>query len=199
MSSEQTSEFSSLPELPGMITRLGQRPGAIHFLHGHSSVFTIGLLMASATQQPLVVIDGAMRFNSYRLSTIAQRLKLPPKEVLHRTYITRSFTAFQTEAAITTKLPRFLQTHPCPLVVILGLLDTYYDEQIKARECQQSLQRILRALRTLTARNIHVLIVDVEVAVPPPGKEMLFQLVHHSSDVVMRLEGTEQKVVLQLK
>lgn len=73
-------------------------------------------------------------------------------------------------------------------MVILGLLDTYYDEQVKPNECRQSLQRILRTLRELAKQNIHVLIADVEVAEPPKGKENLFQLVRNAVDIVTILE-----------
>ena len=137
--------------------------------------------------QPVAVVDGATQFNSYTLSRIAALLAIPPKVLLQRTHVTRSFTAFQTEAAITTKLRRFLAATPCRTVVILGLLNTYYDEQIKPHECRQSLQRIMQTLTTLAAENIHTLIADVEVRDAPPGKEMLFGLVHDAANVIVRI------------
>jgi AraC-like DNA-binding protein len=140
-------------------------------------------MIGSATDQPIAVIDGAIRFNSYTLSKVAAQLGIAPKTLLRRTYVTRSFTAFQTEAAITAKLPRFLADHACRLVIILGLLDTYYDEQVKPHECKQSLQRIMQTLRALVANNIHVLIADVEIAEPPNGKENLFALINRAADV----------------
>ena len=187
----QTAELQSLSGLEIVTAHLRRRPGNIYLLSGHSHVFTASLMIGSAANQPIAVIDGAMRFNSYTISRIAELLRVPPKILLGRTYVTRSFTAFQTEAAITTKLPRFLETTPCRIVIILGLLDTYYDEQVKPHECQNSLQRIMRSLKELTKRNIHVLIADVEVSNPPPGKVNLFQLIHHAADVVMSLQPDE--------
>ena len=183
-----TIEPQFLPGFDAALSHVQRRPAAIHLLYGHSLVYTVSLLIGSAVKHPLAVVDGAMKFNSYTLSRIAALLGLSPKPLLQRTHLTRSFTAFQMEAAVTIKLPRFLARTPCPLVIILGLLDTYYDEQVKPRECLQSLQRIVRTLRDLTAANVHVLIADMEAGNVPPGKEELFHLIHHSADVVFRLE-----------
>jgi len=183
-----TIEPQSLPGFDAALSRVQRRPAAIHLLYGHSLVYTVSLLIGSALKQPLAVVDGAMKFNSYTLSKIAALLALPPKTLLQRTHVTRSFTAFQTEAAVTTKLPRFLNRTPCPLVILLGLLDTYYDEQVKPPECRQSLQRIVRTLRDLTAANVHVLIADTEAVNVPPGKESLFHMIHHSADIAFRLK-----------
>lgn len=163
--------------------RLRQRPAALHLLHGHSSVYAGSLLIGAATNQAVAVIDGATRFNSYTLARIAAVLQRPPKVLLQQTYVTRAFTAFQTEAAITRKLVRFLETVPCRLVVVLGLLHTYYDEQVSAHECRQSLERIVQTFRTLTHNNIHILVADVTVD-PPPGKETLFQFLSQAADIV---------------
>jgi hypothetical protein len=184
----QRVEPLSLPGFDDALGSVQRRPAAIHLLYGHSLVYTVSLLIGGAVRQPLAVVDGAMKFNSYTLSKIAALLAVPPKALLRRTHVTRSFTAFQTEAAITTKLPRFLGRTPCPLVIILGLLDTYYDEQVKPQECRESLGRIVRTLRELAAANVHILIADMEAADVPAGKESLFHLLYHSADTVFRLE-----------
>jgi hypothetical protein len=187
-SHRHTIEPQFLPGFDAALSHVQRRPAAIHLLYGHSLVYTVSLLIGSALKHPLAVVDGAMKFNSYTLSKIAAVLGLSPKPLLQRTHLTRSFTAFQMEAAVTAKLPRFLDRTPCPLVILLGLLDTYYDEQVKPQECVQSLQRIVRTLRELTAANVQVLIADTEAGNVPPGKEELFHLIHHSADVVLRLE-----------
>jgi len=152
-------------------------------LHGHSSVYTASLLLGCASGRPVAVVDGSMRFNSYIVSRLASFLGLDPKNTLKRTHVTRSFTAFQTEATITSKLPRFLARVPCPLVIVTGLLDTYYDEQVKPSECRESLGRVMRTFSGLAGRGTHVLIADVDVgAAAPPGKSDLFAIVSGGVD-----------------
>jgi hypothetical protein len=174
-----------------ILQKFKQQPACTMLLHGHSSVFTASLLVGSMLSKPIAVIDGATRFNSYTLSSIAKLLNVSPRILLQKTYVTRSFTAFQTEAAITTKLTRFLARTHCPLVVILGLLDTYYDEQVKPHECEHSLRRIFQTFRTLTMNNVHILISDVDVTKAPLGKEKLFPYMYKAVDVVMSLQPDE--------
>ena len=182
---------TSISELGDVAHSLQERPAKLSLLCGHSAIFTLSLTMGSATRQPVAVIDGAMRFNSYTLSKIAHSLGMEAKALLHRISVTRSFTAYQTEAAITVKLPRFLATSPCRIAIILGLLDTYYDEQVQPHECRQSLSRILGTLRALVNKNIHVLIADLEITTPPQGKGDLFRLVKEAADTITILEPYE--------
>ena len=192
----QLSETTTVKDTDIITRKLHQSPAKIFLLHGHSSVFQMSLFFGAQFQQPIAVIDGSMRFNSYSVSKIATLLHLPAKDVLRRTHITRSFTAFQTEAAVTTKLVRFLQSTPCKLVIVLGLLDTYYDEQVKPNECQQSLQRVMHTLKELTKQNIFVLLADVNVSNPPKGKESLFEIVRKNCDSVYQLYLTNNQFQL---
>jgi hypothetical protein len=173
--------------------RLRQQPARVTLLCGNSGVFTMSLLVASAAQSTresgFAVLDGAMRFNSYTLSRIASSLGIVPKALLGRVYVTRSFTAFQTEEAITGKFPRFLDRTPsCRLMVILGLLDTYYDEQVKVRECRQSLRRVLERLHSFARKGIHVLIVDVDLPGIQPERKSFFPMIKNSADAVIKLD-----------
>jgi hypothetical protein len=188
----ESSRFLPLARLGAAAGRFLAPPGAVHLLHGHSSAHTAALLFACASRRPVAVIDGSMRFNSYLISRLSTFLGLVPKETLARVHVTRSFTAFQTEAAVTSKLPRFLSATPCPLVVVTGLLDTYYDEQVKPPECRESLGRVMRTFAGLARRGTHVLIADVDVAsAAPPGKAGLFALVRNGADesLILKYDG----------
>lgn len=184
------SDEEPLAPVPGIelaVGRLRQRPAAVHLVHGHSSVYAGSLLIGASTDQAVAVIDGATRFNSYTLARIAATLHRPPEVVLRRTHVTRAFTAFQMEAAITKKLVRFLETVPCRLVIVLGLLHTYYDEQVTPHECRESLERVFDTFHLLTRNNTHILVADVSVEMPPPGKETLFQSLSQAADIVICL------------
>ncbi len=184
----ESSRFTPLAGLGPTAGRFLGFPGAIHLLQGHSSVYTAALLFACASKRSVAVIDGSMRFNSYIISRLSSFLGLSPKETLARIHVTRSFTAFQTEAAVTSKLPRFLARVPCPLVVVTGLLDTYYDEQVKPSECRKSLGRVMRTFAELARGGAHVLIADVDVGrAAPQGKSDLFGLVRRGADEALLL------------
>lgn len=190
------TELTFVTGLDRTIRRFQEQPPRLYLLQGHSSVYAVSLALAGAAQQPFAIIDGAMKFNSYTLSRIASFLTLSPRAILRRAHLTRSFTAFQTEAAITTKLPRFIASTRCHSIIILGLLDTYYDEQITPRECHQSLQRIMDTLHKLVSMNIHVLIADVKADNPPKEKELLFQLVYNMADRIITIQPHHHHVQL---
>ena len=120
-----------------------------------------------------------------------RRVGSEPKDLLRRTHVTRSFTAFQTEAAITTRLPEFLQRRSCGVVLILGLLQTYYDEQIHVHESEHSLHRILQTLHRVKAQNRHVLIAEVDVENPPEGKEHLFGMIRAATEVTLSMQPVD--------
>jgi hypothetical protein len=191
---QETLLLQSADELSALARLLREGPASLRLLSGHSGVYTAGLAAAAASGEPLAVIDGAVRFNSYTLSAIASLLRIPPAILLRRTYVTRSFTAFQTEAAVTIKLPAFLAASQCRIVVVLGLLDTYYDEQVKPAECAKSLGRVVAALRAIVAGGTDVLVTDAGVANPPPGKEGLFPSLRNAAGVVLTLEQREGRL-----
>lgn len=170
--------------------RLARPPGQVCLATGHSSAYTAALILSCAAGGHIAAVDGAMRFNSYLISRIAAGLGAVPKDLLRRTHVTRSFTAFQTEAAITTRLPEFLLRRPCGIVLVLGLLQTYYDEQIDAHEAESSLRRVLQALHRVRTQNRHILIADVEVENPPEGKTHLFDLVRSATETTLAVQPT---------
>jgi hypothetical protein len=191
MKNKSSNELRSLAGWERIALRLGQPPGQVYLVTGHSSAYTASLIIGCAAGQQIAVVDGAMRFNSYLISRIAAGLDLEPKDLLRRTHVTRSFTAFQTEAAITTRLPEFLQRRSCGVVLILGLLQTYYDEQIHVHESEHSLHRVLQTLHRVKAQNRHVLIAEADVENPPEGKEHLFGMIRAATEVTLSIQPVD--------
>ena len=188
--SESTRELQSIAGWERVASRLKQPPACLYLVTGHSSAYAVSLLLGCACEQHLAVIDGATRFNSYAVSRIAAGLGLRPKQLLRRTHVTRSFTAFQTETAITVRLPEFLVRRPCGVILVLGLLHTYYDEQISPHESEHSLRRILQTLRRMNERNRPVIIADIEVDNPPDDRAHLYGLVRSAADIMLAIQPT---------
>ncbi|MBM3264417.1 MAG: hypothetical protein FJY97_13460 [candidate division Zixibacteria bacterium] len=162
-------------------------PPRLYLMTGHSKVYTASLVAGCATRLRLAVVDGGMRFSSYLLSRLAGELGLPARTLLRQTHLSRSFTAFQTEAVITDRLPTFLERQPCGLVLLLAPLQTYYDDQITPHEAENSLRRSLAALKTLSTQQ-PVLIADAEIANPLDEKAHLFEVMRTTADVVWQVQ-----------
>ena len=105
-------------------------PGKVCLLYGDSLVFQFSLKMAAyamAQGKPIAVVDGCNRFNVHLLSRFARERRIDPDDFLRRIYISRGFTCYQMEQAVSSRLPPFLELIDSNIAMIFGLLDTFYD------------------------------------------------------------------------
>ena len=170
-------------------------PGKLFCLHGSSAVFRMSLTAASRALSagvPMTLIDGTNRFDVYYIADFARRLAghgsygehRTPEDFLDNIFISRAFTCFQMEAVITDRLPSFVLAKRSPVVIIFGLLDTFYDEQAPFHEVQASLQRILTSLRTLKQQNVSVLLASLDLRPASKERNILFPTVAAAMDRV---------------
>ncbi|MFP3852797.1 MAG: hypothetical protein ACLFWD_00740 [Anaerolineales bacterium] len=106
----------------------------------------LGLLTYLAAQgQSIRVFDGGNCFDGYFVARLARRLSPDPYAVLDRIKLSRAFTCFQL-AQLVENSP----AQPRPLV-LLNLLDTFYDESVSLREVERLLANTLTHLKRLAA------------------------------------------------
>jgi hypothetical protein len=179
-------------------------PGKLYCLHGDNTVFRLSLYAtghALLNNVPITLIDGTNRFDVYYLADFARTAARrhchhsTPEELLERIFIARAFTCYQMEATITERLPAFLRRTGSPVAVILGLLDTFYDEQAPLFEVRASLQRIIAALHRLKRQNISVLLASLDRKLESKERNGLFPRLTSAMDQVFAVadhEGTIQ-------
>jgi hypothetical protein len=177
-------------------------PGKLFCLHGSNAVFRLSLNLAArglAAGVPMTLIDGTNRFDVYYIAEFARRLadrqppalRRSPEEFLRNIYISRAFTCFQMEAVITDRLPAFVRAQRSPVVVIFGLLDTFYDEQAPLHEVRAGLRRILATLRMLKQHNIAVLLASLDVRPASHERTTLFPTLAAAMDRVYTVATEE--------
>jgi hypothetical protein len=182
-------------------------PGKLFCLHGSNAVFRLSLNLAArgiAAGVPITLIDGTNRFDVYYIAEFARRLadrqppslRRSPEEFLRNIYISRAFTCFQMEAVITDRLPAFVQARQSPVVVIFGLLDTFYDEQAPLHEVRAGLQRILATLRLLKQRNVALLLASLDLRPASEERKTLFPALAAAMDwvYVVKEEGKQWRI-----
>jgi len=169
-------------------------PGKVYLLHGDSAVFTLSLTMASvalANGSSIAVVDGGNCFNVHLISRFAREHRIDPAQLLNRIFISRGFTCYQMEQALTRRLPAFLAAKGATTAMIFNPLETLYDEQAPLREVRQILGRVLIAFQEMKQRGISVLIASVDRTVWPEERNGLSQTLTSSVDRVYRLEEDE--------
>lgn len=177
-------------------------PGKLYLLYGAREIFHLSLVVASkilGRHRSIAVIDGANRFDAYYLARVLREQYGNPEPLLNTIYVSRGFTCYQMEAAITQRLPQFLYRMKSKTAMIFGLLDTFYDEQAKFHEVQKSLQRILRKLHEMKKEGVSILIASLEMKVLPEERNRLFRTLRSSADQIYRFEVSEERYQLLLE
>src|SRR4030042_6532632 len=101
---------------------------------------------------PVGVVDAANRFDPYGLVREAAGRGLSPQEALTRVRVARAFTSHQLVRLLTETFPASLE--PGSLVLVLGPVSLFYDEQVPLsdrRRLFQDLVGLLARIKTQSA------------------------------------------------
>lgn len=205
MSVTNTNRNKNIQKLPSVqlppealkeeiLQQFAKRSGTTFLLYGNDSVFGYAHRIAAdaiARGHTLAVIDASNHFDVHSLARYARLRKIDPEEFLNHIFISRGFTCYQVEQAITVKLPELQKKVPTQLVLILGLLDTFYDENVNIQEAKSIVQKVISSLDKLKGSGISFLVVCQERNIFPPVRNQLFAMVRQSMDYITKLQGTE--------
>jgi len=169
-------------------------PGKLFCVHGDPGVFRLSLVAAGhvlLSGVPVTLVDGSNRFDLYGLAEFARRTaggRCTPGELLRNIFVSRAFTCYQMEAVITERLPAFVRTKQSPVVLIFGLLDTFYDEQAPLFEVRGALERSITALQQLRAGGVSVLVASTDLRPASTARAGLFPRLTAAMDRVYRMD-----------
>ncbi|MBI5473072.1 MAG: hypothetical protein HY961_12080 [Ignavibacteriae bacterium] len=168
--------------------------GKLFCLYGDRSVFRLSLYAAShalLSNIPIALVDGTNRFDVYYIAEFARRAthqqRIAPEELLQRMFISRAFTCYQMEATLTERLPAFAQRKHTPIIIIFGLLDSFYDEQAPLFEVKASIQRIIASLHKLKQQHFSILLASQEMKLASSERNALFPKLKSAMDEVFRV------------
>ncbi len=132
----------------------------------------------AARGERLGVLIGHNRLDVYGIARLAQSHGLDPRPLLARIELSRAFTCHQLHRRILTL---DIKAKGWDALYVLGLLDTFYDEDVKPHEAARLLRESLARLKGLAVGGLPVLIT---VSAPKvAGREQFLQLVAGQVDV----------------
>lgn len=189
------SASSLPPEPPAPDPRRLPLPAKITVLCGaHAPIHSLLLQSASlraARAERLGILVGDNRFDAYQLARLVRARGLDPDVVLPRVALSRPFTCYQLHHSVLT-------FNACPqrrwsALYVMGLLELFYDQDIKLPEAERLVRSTLAGLKRIAARGLPILI-TIAVAplasgtphVAPPrlqGREHFVELVRRAADV----------------
>ena len=163
------------------------RTGGLSFLYGHPKVNSLAQrLLARPLSQGygVTVLDAGNLFDPYLISRMAQALGREPREFLSKILISRSFTCHQTHALV-AKIAS-LHQYPSRIILVLGCLTTFYDEEISLGERATLLKKTLALLRETSQKGAGVFVTSTDS--PVPVRDGLTNLLIRAADRAARLE-----------
>jgi len=107
-------------------------------------------------EAPVWVVDAANRFDPYRLVREAACQHIAAAEALARVRIARAFTSHQLVRLLEETFPANLE--PGSLVLVLGPVSLFYDEQVPLSERRRLFGDLVRHLRRIKAQSALLLL-----------------------------------------
>lgn len=183
-------------------------PGKLYMVHGTPAVFRLSLTAAAHVLLngiPMTLVDGTNRFDVYYIAEFARRFAerkirgryATAEALLDSIFISRAFTCYQMEALVTNRLPAFVRKSGSPIVLIFGLVDTFYDEQAPLFEVRESLRRIIASLRCLRSDGISVLVASADLAPATVARNSLLPMVAGAMDRLYRVREEEMRLRIE--
>jgi hypothetical protein len=105
---------------------------------------------------PVWVVDAANRFDPYGLVREAAGRGLSPQAALTRVRVARAFTSHQLVRLLHETFPAHLA--PGSLVLVLGPVSLFYDEQVPLRERRRLFQDLVGLLAAIKTRSALLLL-----------------------------------------
>ena len=144
----------------------------------------------------IMVVDAGNVFDPYLITRMAQARNREPREFLSRIFISRAFTCHQAHALVRKVSTGLNGTEP-DIVLVLGLLATFYDEAVPLRERMALFKKTLLLLRDISQRGAKILVTSTDPPVKVRGA--FTDLLVESADAAARLDtGPDGSLSLSL-
>ena len=172
-------------------------PAKIVLAHGApaSSITRFALHMAFsgiARKKPVVYLDGGNSFDPFLLSKAARHAGLTPEDLLSRIYISRAFTCHQMHSLVVDRLAGALNEFGADVAIVSGLLNTFYDEDVKFGEAYDLLKEATAEFARLAGRGARILLACPDTKLPlAPRQDRFVKLLKTVADKALRIEGKD--------
>ena len=139
---------------------LAPPPGKMAALFGPGAT-RLALRAAAApllAGEPVVAVDGGNRFDPYEVVRAERALGGSGRAALSRLLVSRAFTCHQMEALLSRRLPAALARERARIALVLGLPETFGDEDVPYAEACRVFRGCLSALRRLSREGTRVVL-----------------------------------------
>ncbi|CAG0981648.1 hypothetical protein ANRL3_02169 [Anaerolineae bacterium] len=174
--------------------------GLLYSNHSLTPLALYGITLITTEGYAVWVLDGANSFNAYFVARLARRWGFAPEPVLDHIKLSRAFTCYQMKELATQRLESVLGPPQQSAIFCLGLLDTFYDEDVKIVDAVRMIKMISTAFTELAKRGYTILITCREPRAEQKDRVVLLNLLKESAQRVerIRLSDAEPAAPIQL-
>ncbi len=166
--------------------------GKIGLLYGDLSLTRLalyGITLITADGYAVWVLDGANSFNAYFVARRARGWGYAPEPILERIKLSRAFTCYQMKELVTRRLASTLGPPQGTAIFCLGLLETFYDEDVKVADAVRMIKMISATFVTLARRGYTILITAREPRAEQKERLVLLDLLRASAQRVEHIHN----------
>jgi hypothetical protein len=185
-------------------------PANIVLAHGRpaASVTRFALHMAFAgiaREKPVVYLDGGNSFDPFLISKVARHAGLAPEDLLKRIYISRAFTCHQMHALVVDRLAGALNEFGADVAIVSGLLNTFYDEDVRFGEAYDLLKGATAEFARLAQGGARILLACPDTKLPLASQQVdsrqrrFVNLLKTVADKALRIEGKDGETTYALE
>jgi hypothetical protein len=146
-----------------------------------------GITLITTDGYAIWVLDGANSFNPYFVARLARRWGYAPEPILERIKLSRAFTCYQMKELVTRRLASALGPPEGTAIFCLGLLETFYDEDVPLADAVRMIKMISATFAALARRGYTILITAREPRAEQQDRMMLLDLLKASAQRVERI------------
>jgi hypothetical protein len=164
-----------LAELRRSAVSTDQLKGLV-LLSGPSSVYRLGLCAAvdrALAGEPVLYLAGANVFDPFLVGRLARASRMAPAHVLQQIHVSRAFTCHQMVRLVTDCLPSTLRSYDARCVILVGPLDTLYDQSVPESQAMRLFRAMTETLQDLANQGVQVFCVSL-LAPPESGGRSRF-------------------------
>ncbi|MBZ5695003.1 MAG: hypothetical protein LAN36_06545 [Acidobacteriia bacterium] len=130
----------------------------------------------------VLYVDGANRFDPLLLARMARQRGRTPAEFYERVRVARAFTCFQLTELL-GRVPRLLAGFTAEALIVTGLPELYFDEDVHEREARVSFRRALTALGALRSLPLGIALFSDATSFQTPRRGMFRDLTSQASHI----------------
>ena len=147
-----------------------------------------GITLITTDGYAVWVLDGANSFNAYFVARLARRWGYAPEPILERIKLSRAFTCYQMKELVTRRLAIALGPSQGTAIFCLGLLETFYDEDVKVADAARMVKMISATFSVLAHRGYTILMTVREPRAEQKDRLVLLDLLKESAQRVERIQ-----------